>query len=226
VAAAVTLVLAACSPTVSPVPSAGSIAPPSAAANDGQCGTVTIAVNPWVGSEANAAVVGYLLQHQLRCTVVKRQLDDESSWQFFASRGVDVILENWDHDDLAAKYIAADKVAQDAGPTGTVGVIGWFVPKFFANANPDILTAKTNPTVLNAYADEFKTAESGGKGQVLDGDPGFVTLDRAMIRGFGLNFEVVYSGSDEASYAAIQTAVDEQKPILAYYVTPNWFSVT
>ncbi|HEY0442593.1 MAG TPA: ABC transporter substrate-binding protein [Candidatus Limnocylindrales bacterium] len=185
---------------------------------------MNLAVNPWVGYEANAAVVGYVLQHELGCTVVKKNIDEQTSWQGFPTGEVDAILENWGHDDLVKKYITTDKTAQDAGLTGNEGVIGWFIPKFFADANPDILTAKTDPKILNKYADQFKTSESGGKGQILDGDPSFVTQDQAMINGFGLNFKVVYSGSEAASNKAIQSAIDQKKPILAYYYTPNWFS--
>ena len=39
-----------------------------------------------------------------------------------------------------------------------------------------------------------------------------------------MNFKVVYSGSEAASNKAIQSAIDQKKPILAYYYTPNWFS--
>ena len=45
-----------------------------------------------------------------------------------------------------------------------------------------------------------------------------------MIRGFGLDYEVVYSGSEEASNQALAAAADGRSPILAYFVTPNWFS--
>ena len=225
------LTASACSPSVTPDGSRRSRSPgiPTSAATDvagspGGCGTVTLALHPWVGYQADAAVVGYLLEHELGCSVVKRQLDDESSWQFLASGGVDVILENWDHEDLAAKLITQDKVAQDAGPTGNEGVIGWYVPRFFADANPDVLTAGTNASILNKYADQFRTPASSGKGQLLDGEPGFVTQDKAMIAGFGLNYQVVYAGSEEAAYAAIRTAVDQRRPVLAYYVEPNWFN--
>jgi glycine betaine/proline transport system substrate-binding protein len=224
-AAAAVLVLAACGGSgASTAPGASTPASSVAAASLAPCGTVNIAVNPWVGYEANAAVVGYLLQHNLGCTVVKKNIDEQTSWQGFPTGEVDVILENWGHDDLVAKYITTDKTAQDAGPTGNEGVIGWFIPKFFADAHPDILTTKTDPTVLNKYADQFKTSESGDKGQILDGDPSFVTNDQGMINGFGLNFKVVYSGSEAASNKAIQSAIDQKKPILAYYYTPNWFS--
>ena len=197
---------------------------PAPAASAKACGTINLAVNPWVGYEANAAVLGYVLQHELGCTVVKKNIDENTSWQGFPTGEVDAILENWGHDDLVLKYITTDKTAQDAGPTGNEGIIGWYIPKFFADANPDILTTKTNPQILNKYADQFKTSESGGKGQILDGDPSFVTQDQAMINGFGLNFKVVYSGSEAASNKAIQSAIDQKKPILAYYYTPNWFS--
>ena len=67
-----------------------------------------------VGYEADAAVVGYILQHSLGCTVVKKNIDEQTSWQGFPTGEVDAILENWGHEDLAAKYITTDKVAQDA----------------------------------------------------------------------------------------------------------------
>ena len=35
----------------------------------GKCGTFNLAVNPWVGYEADAAVVAYVAQHDLGCTV-------------------------------------------------------------------------------------------------------------------------------------------------------------
>ena len=75
------------------------------------------------------------------------------------------------------------------GSTGNEGIIGWYVPKAFADANPDILTAATDPTVLNKYADQFKTSESGDKGQLLDGDPSFVTNDEAMVENLGLELQ-------------------------------------
>jgi glycine betaine/proline transport system substrate-binding protein len=239
-ASAMALVLSACSggatpaPTsppasATPVPSvavaSASASPSASAASKAPCGTVNVAVNPWVGYEADAAVVSYLLQHELGCTVVKKNIDEQTSWQGFPTGEVDVILENWGHEDLAAKYITTDKVAQDVGVMGVEGVIGWYVPKYFADANPDILTAVTDPTILNKYADQFKTSESGGKGQILDGDPSFVTNDQGMINGFGLNYKVVYSGSEAASNTAIKAAIDAHKPILVYYYTPNVFSL-
>jgi glycine betaine/proline transport system substrate-binding protein len=237
--ATLAIVLSACSSAATPAPTAppsqaatqaasapASVGATTAAASKAPCGTVNIAVNPWVGYEANVAVVAYLLTNELGCTVVKKTLDETPSWQGFPTGQVDVILENWGHPVEVKKYIDTDKVAQIVGPTGNEGIIGWYVPKFFVDANPTILNAKTDPKVLNQFADQFKTSESGGKGQLLDGAPSFVTNDQGMINGFGLNYKIVYSGSEAASNQAIKAAVDQKKPILAYYYTPNWFSAT
>src|SRR4051812_21459982 len=145
----------------------------SAKASD--CGVFNLAVNPWVGYEADAAVVAYVAQRNLGCQVTKKDLKEEVSWQGFGTGEVDAILENWGHDDLKKKYIDDQKVAQDAGPTGNKGVIGWYVPPWLAKKYPDITDWKN----LNKYASQFKTSESGGKGQFLGADPSFVTNDAA-----------------------------------------------
>ncbi len=216
---------ASSAPSTAASPSSAAVSSqPSVAASLAPCGTVNIAENAWVGYQADAAVVSYLLEKKLGCKVVKKTIDESVSWQGFPTGQVDAILEVWGHKDLYAKYVTTDKTAVDAGPNGAQGVIGWFVPKAFADANPDILTAATNPQILNKYADQFKTSESGNLGQLLDGDPTFVTEDAGIIAGLGLNYKVVYSGSEAASDKAIKAAVDQGKPILAYYYTPNWFS--
>ena len=233
VAAIFIIVISACTSTGGSTPAAttggGATSTPAAstAAGGGSkapCGTVNLAVNPWVGYEANYAVVAYVLEHELGCKVDKKELKEEISWQGFETGDVDAILENWGHADLVKKYIDEKKVAQDAGLTGNEGIIGWYTTKAFADAHPDILTADKDPKVLNKYANDFKTSESGDLGQLLDGDPSYVTNDEALVKNLGLNFKVVFSGSEAASNKAIQTASDQGKPILAYYYEPNWFS--
>lgn len=202
--------------------STSAAAPTNAAAASGStaaCGTVNIAVNPWVGYEANAAVVGYLLKNNLGCTVTKKDLKEEVSWQGFATGEVDVVLENWGHEDLVKKYITEQKVAVDLGPTGNKGIIGWYVPPWLAKKYPDITDWKN----LNKYADLFKTSESGDKGQLLDGDPSFVTNDEALVKNLKLNFKVVYAGSETALITAFRQAEKQQKPLIGYFYEPQWF---
>jgi len=98
----------------------------------GKCGTFNLAVNPWVGYEANAAVIAYVAQTELKCTVTKKDLKEEVAWQGFGTGEVDAIVENWGHDDLKKKYIEEQKTAVDVGVTGNDGIIGWYVPPWMA----------------------------------------------------------------------------------------------
>jgi glycine betaine/proline transport system substrate-binding protein len=184
----------------------------------GEKGTVKIAINPWVGYEANAAVLAYLLDKELGYKVEKKNLKEEISWQGFETGEVDVIVENWGHDDLKKTYIEDKKVAVEVGPTGNQGVIGWYVPEWMVQQYPDITDYKN----LNKYANLFKTSESGDKGQLLDGDPSFVTNDAALVANNKLNYKVVYSGSEAAIIKAAQQATAQKKPLLFYFYEPQW----
>jgi glycine betaine/proline transport system substrate-binding protein len=191
----------------------------SASASGAACGTVNLAVNPWVGYEADAAVVAYVLKNSLGCTVNKKDLKEDISWQGFGTGEVDVVLENWGHPELVKKYITDQKVAVDLGSNGNKGIIGWYVAPWMAKKYPDITDYKN----LNKYADLFKTSESGGKGQLLDGDPSYVTNDVALVKNLNLNFKVVNGGSETSLITAFRTSEKQQKPFLAYFYTPQWF---
>ncbi|MCY1140033.1 ABC transporter substrate-binding protein [Actinoplanes sp. Pm04-4] len=184
----------------------------------GAKGTVNLAINPWVGYEANAAVIAYLLEKKMGYTVEKKELKEEIAWQGFETGEVDTIVENWGHPDLKKTYIEDKKVAVEVGPTGNQGVIGWYVPQWMVDKYPDITDWKN----LNKYADLFKTSESKGKGQFLAGDPSFVTNDEALVTNLKLHYTVVYSGSEAAIIKAAQQAAAQTKPLLFYFYEPQW----
>jgi glycine betaine/proline transport system substrate-binding protein len=183
------------------------------------CGTLNMAVNPWVGYEADAYVVGYVAQTKLGCDVQYKDLKEQVSWAGFGTGEVDVVIENWGHPELVAKYIKGDHTAQDAGLTGNKGIIGWYVPPWLAKAHPDI----TNWKNLNKYASEFETSESGGQGQLLDGDPSYVTNDEALVQNLNLNYKVVYAGSETALIQAFRTAEEQKSWVIGYFYEPQWF---
>jgi glycine betaine/proline transport system substrate-binding protein len=184
-----------------------------------ECGTFNLAVNPWVGYEANAAVIAYVAQKDLGCKVVKKDLKEEIAWQGFGTGEVDAVVENWGHDDLKKKYITDQKTAVDAGLTGNKGLIGWYVPPWLAKEHPDI----TDWNSLNKYAAEFKTSESGGKGQLLDGDPSFETNDEALVKNLKLDYKVVYGGSETALIQAFRDAEKNKKWLIGYFYEPQLF---
>ena len=184
---------------------------------DGTKGSVKMRINQWVGAAANVAVAQCLLQ-QIGYKVTTSTLAEEVAWQGFSTGEVDVILENWGHPDLEKKYIATDKLAQDDGPNGVTGIIGWYVPGWMVDKYPDI----TDWNNLNKYADLFKTSESGDKGQFLGSDPTFVQYDEALIANLKLNYKDVFSGSEAATITAFQQADKNKTPLIGYFYDPQW----
>lgn len=217
-AACATLVLAGCG-------SGGSIEQQTEenkdnAAASGDCGELNMAVNPWVGYQADAYVVGELAKEKFGCTVNYKDLKEDVSWQGFGTGDVDVVIEDWGHPDLEKKFFAdqGDGSAEDMGPTGNEGIIGWYVPPWLAKKYPDILDYEN----LNKYADQFKTSESGGKGQFLGADPSYVQFDEAIVSNLDLNFKVVFSGSEAASIQAFEKAEKNKEFLIGYFYEPQW----
>ena len=190
------------------------------AADAGNCGDLNMAVNPWVGYEASAYVVGYVAETELGCKVDYKELKEDVSWQGFGTGDVDVVIEDWGHPDLEKKFVkdkGGDGSATDFGPNGNQGIIHWYVPPWLAEAHPDILDYKN----LNKYAKQFATSESDGKGQFLGADPSYVQFDEAIVNNLDLNFKVVFSGSEAASIQAFKKAEADKEFLIGYFYEPQ-----
>ncbi|MFD1663224.1 ABC transporter substrate-binding protein [Streptomyces caeni] len=189
--------------------------------SSGSSDSVTIAVPSWVGAEANAAVAKYILENELDTKVKLTQLDESVAFDALNSGKADAILEDWGGAPKKVKlYVDDKKSVVKAGSLGVTGHIGWFIPKYLAEQHPDITDYKN----LDKYADKFKTAESGDKGQLLEGSPSYTTNDEALIKNLGLHFKTVYAGSEAAQITQIKEDYKAKKPFISYWWTPQWLN--
>ncbi|MEV8066379.1 ABC transporter substrate-binding protein [Streptomyces sp. NPDC085995] len=182
--------------------------------------TVTLSVQSWVGAQSNVAVAQYILEHQLGYRVDTVQVDEVPAWDALSQGRVDALLEDWGHPDQEKRYVEDKKTIADAGELGVTGHIGWFVPTYLAEQHPDI----TDWRNLDKYASLFRTAESGGKGQLMDGSPSYVTNDKALVANLKLDYQVVFAGSEAAQITQMKQFAKEKKPFLTYWYTPQWLS--
>ena len=189
-----------------------------AAAAGGDCADLNLIVNPWVGFQADAYVVGAVAADQLGCNVNYVDLKEGGpSYQALASGDGDVILEEWSHaEELKAGEDAGD--VQDLGSPGNVGIIGWYVPDWIAKAHPDVLDYQN----LNKYAKDFATSESGGKGQFLGSDPTYTQYDEAIVKNLDLNFKVVFAGGETATVEAFKKAQENKDWLIGYFWEPQY----
>ena len=115
-------------------------------------------------------------------TVKLKDIDENTVWPALDSGTIDANLEVWPsgHAKDIDTYITTKKSVVDGGLLGPTGHIGWFIPKFVADAHPEFKTWEGLKT--DAAAKYFTTAETGDKGQFLLGDPSYVSYDADIIK--------------------------------------------
>jgi len=181
--------------------------------------TIKLAENPWTGSSVNVAVAKILLAEKLGYPVEIVSIDENAQFAAMAKGDISATLEIWPsgHAEDHKTYIEEQKVVEDIGPLGVIGKIGWYIPTYLVDQNPDLATWEG----LKANAEMFKTAETGDKGQFLEGDPSWVYYDQDVITNLEMNFQIVQAGSEQAILAAVDAAYSRQEPILFYFWTPH-----
>ncbi|MGH3665548.1 MAG: ABC transporter substrate-binding protein [Egibacteraceae bacterium] len=181
---------------------------------------VNIAVNPWTGSAVDAALAQYILDEEMGADAETTDIDENAQWAGLAAGDLDAVMEVWPsgHADNIETFIEQEQTVVDAGELGAVGRIGWFTPTYVVDQNPEIATWEG----LADNAELFAAAETGDRGQFLAGDPSFVSFDAEIIKNLDLPFEVVQSGSEAALLTTLDTAYQNQEPLLMYFYTPHW----
>ena len=180
--------------------------------------TIKLAENAWTGSSVNVHVAKILLE-KLGYPVEIVTIDENAQWASLAKGDLSASLELWPsgHAENIKQYIDEQKVVENAGPLGVVGKIGWYIPTYMVDKNPEPATWEG----LKQDAAMFKTAETGDAGQFLAGDPSWVQYDGDVIKNLDLNFKVVSVGSEQAVLAAVDAAYSRNDPVLFYFWTPH-----
>ena len=218
VGAVLALVASGCGAQQSPSSDGGGSA--AGGGGGGDCGDLTINEQSWVGSTANVYVAKNLLENELGCTVSITKIAEIPVFEALADGKVDVILEDWQHVKLYKKYVDDLGKVKQAGSLGVTGHIGWYVPKYLVDENPELASWQG----VAENSELFQTPESGDQGQFLSGDPGYVTNDQALIETLGLNFKVIYAGGEASEIAAIQQTYAQEEPLLFYWYEPQWLN--
>jgi glycine betaine/proline transport system substrate-binding protein len=185
-----------------------------------ECGTVTINENAWAGSTANVYIAKYVLEEELGCQVEVTKIAEIPVFQAMADGKVDAVLEDWQHVDQYATFIEKQGTVVDGGPLGVEGHIGWFIPQYLMEENPEFKTWEG----LKGKEEIFRTPESGSQGMFLGGDPSYVQKDKELIRALGLNFKHVTAGAEPAQVARWSQLYKQRKPVIFYWYTPQFLN--
>jgi glycine betaine/proline transport system substrate-binding protein len=184
-----------------------------AAAGGKDCGKVVINENAWAGSTANVYIAKAVLEEDLGCEVEITKITEIPVFQAMADGKVDVVLEDWQHTDEYAKYIDKAGTVVQGGPLGVEGHIGWFIPQFVMDENPEFKTWEGLKGKEDVFNNEF-----------LGGDPSYVQKDKQLIQALGLDFKHVTAGAEPAQVARWSQAYKQEEPVIFYWYTPQYLN--
>jgi glycine betaine/proline transport system substrate-binding protein len=177
------------------------------------CGKVVINENAWAGSTANVYIAKAVLEDELGCEVEVTKIAEIPVFQAMADGKVDAVLEDWQHVDEYEQYIEKAKTVVQGGPLGVEGHIGWFVPQYVMDENPEFKTWEGLKGKEDVFNNEF-----------LGGDPSYVQKDKELIEALGLDLKHVTAGAEPAQVARWSQAYKQEEPVLFYWYTPQYLN--
>jgi glycine betaine/proline transport system substrate-binding protein len=185
----------------------------SQSASGKDCGKVVLNEQAWAGSTANTYIAKNVLEDKLGCQVEITKLAEIPVFQAMADGKTDAVLEDWQHVDQYEQYIDKAGTVVQGGPLGVEGHIGWFIPKFTMDENPEFKSWEGLKGKEDVFNNEF-----------LGGDPSYVQKDKELIKALGLDLKHITAGAEPAQVARWSQAYKQKKPVLFYWYTPQYLN--
>lgn len=195
------------------------------AASHSECGRVTVANMNWQSAEVLAQIDKIILSEGYGCDVELVPGDTMPTLTSMTEKGEpDVAPEAWINSmrDVLDAAVAEGKLEYASESLSEGGVEGWWIPKYIADANPDI---KTINDAL-ARPDLFPDPEDDSKGVVHNCPAGWncqITTGN-LYRAYGAEdkgFRLLDTGSAAGLDGSIAKAYNREEGWLGYYWAPT-----
>jgi glycine betaine/proline transport system substrate-binding protein len=159
--------------------------------------------------------------------------DIASSWGALCKANNLVSPEMWKilYEPQWKEYIQQKQCVADLEVADTKGEEGWYFPTYVMNGDPARDIRPTCPGLpdwkaLNDCAKVFATPETGNQGQYMSGAKAWGPYygDPSRIKNLGLDYKLVFAGSEAALQAEWQRAYERGKPFLALMWKPHYLT--
>lgn len=195
------------------------------AASAEDCGRVTIANMNWASAEVLANIDAIILKEGYGCEAELVAGDTTPTLTSMVEKQEpDVAPEAWINSlrTLLDASVAEGKLHYAVESLSDGGVEGWWIPKYFAEAHPDI---KTIDDALS-HPELFPAPEDPSKGAVYNCPEGWGCriITTNLFKAYGAadkGFVTVETGSAAGLDGSIAKAYESQKPWLGYYWAPT-----
>lgn len=190
-----------------------------------ECGEVTIASMNWQSAEVLSNVDRIILNEGYGCAADITVGDTVPTFTSMAERGQpDIAPEAWVdlQPEVVQSGIDRGTIVKAANALPDGGQQGWFIPKYVADAHPDI---RTIADALK-HPELFPDAEEPGKGAIHNGPQGWGgTVVTAQffeaLKAEEAGFKLIDTGSAAGLDGSIANAYERRQPWLGYYWSPT-----
>jgi glycine betaine/proline transport system substrate-binding protein len=195
------------------------------AAYAADCGNVTIASMNWQSAEVAANLDKLILEKGYGCSAEIVTGDTVPTLTSMAEKGQpDIAPEAWVslQPEIVKQGLEGGKVVAAAKILSDGAVQGWWIPKYVADANPDL---KTIPDLFK-HPELFPSPEDKSKGAVFNGPQGWggTVVTAQLFKAFGgekAGFTLVDTGSAAGLDGSIAKAYEAKQPWVGYYWAPT-----
>lgn len=196
----------------------------SAGAQDA-CGDVTIASMTWQSAEVLANIDKIILNAGYGCNAEIVQGDTVPTLTSMVEKGEpDIAPEGWVdlQPELVGRGINDKKIVSAGNALSDGAVQGWFIPKYIADANPDI---KTIADALK-HPELFPAPEDASKGAVYNGPQGWggTLVTGQLFKAYEADkagFVLVDTGSAAGLDGSLAKAYERKEGWVGYYWAPT-----
>jgi glycine betaine/proline transport system substrate-binding protein len=189
------------------------------------CGDVTIASMNWQSAEVISNLDKIILNEGYGCNAEITVGDTVPTITSMAEKGQpDIAPEAWIDllPDVVKKGREDGRIVQVGSPLPDGGVQGWWIPKYFADAHPDI---KTISDMLK-HPELFADPEDPSKGAIFNGPQGWggTVVTAQLYKAFGAEkagFTLIDTGSAAGLDGSIAKAYERKQAWVGYYWAPT-----
>lgn len=182
-----------------------------------ECGEVSITEMDWASAAVVTSVAKFLMEEGYGCQVSKVPSASTPALASVAETGKpDILTELWVSGTPAYDKLEAEgKVKPLTKVLSDGGVEGWWIPKYLADAHPELTTLKgiiANPGLLGH---RFDQSPEGWYSK---------TINKNLIEASGLEeagYKIFAHGSGETMATAIAAAYANKEPWIGYYWAPT-----
>jgi len=187
------------------------------------CGDVTLAEFSWQSAQAMSNVDQFILSNGYGCNATIVAGDTVPTITAMIEKGEpDLSSESTPSllGEVYTKGAAEGRISQIGTAISDGQVSGWYIPKYVADAHPDIKTVDD----AMKHPELFPSADDPSKGAVIQGPQGWgdTVVTAQLFKALNNpNFVLVPTGSAAALDGVISKAYEQKQGIIAQYWSPT-----